>query len=254
MEQDKDMEPDKVTFVSALTACASIGALDEGIAIHNRIIDHGFESDFFIGNAIVNMYGKCAALQKAQLFFDIMPKRNVVTWTSLITAYAQQGHGSEALSLYRRMQEEKVMPNSTTFLSLISACGHAGLVGEALFYFASMTDEHGIEPKYEHYGSMVDLLGKAGLLSEAEDFIQKMPMEADACIWISLLGACRMHGDMERAKRAAENVAFLEGSNASPFILLFNMYASDGTENMPQLKKDNGKERRRSVGTRIRKM
>ena len=231
MQQEEGMEPDKVTFIGILTACACIGALDEGIAIHNHIADLGLESDFVISNAIVNMYGKCAALQKAQSVFDNMHNRNVVTWTALITAYAQQGHGSEALNLYKKMQEEKVMPNATTFLSLISACSHAGLVDEGLFYFSSMRDEHGIEPTYEHYGSMVDLLGRAGLLTEAEDFISKMPMEADACVWTSLLGACRMHGDMERAKRAAENVVYLEGNNASAYVLLFNMYALDGKEN-----------------------
>ncbi|CAM6035121.1 unnamed protein product, partial [Sphagnum compactum] len=160
------------------------------------------------------MYAKCGSMEDAHRIFDSMPQRNVVSWTAMISGYAQQNHigyaqhgrGKEAIQLFEWMKREGVKPDSLTFTGLLTACSHVGLVEEGRCYFRSITQDYGITPAMQHYGSMVDLLGRAGRLDEAADFIEKMPFEADASVWGALLGACKIHCNVELAECAAKRL------------------------------------------------
>uniref|UniRef100_UPI0040747504 Synthetic PPR-DYW protein n=1 Tax=synthetic construct TaxID=32630 RepID=UPI0040747504 len=226
--QREGVKPDEVTLPSVLSACANLGALEQGKQIHAYVIKSGFESDVFVGSALIDMYAKCGSIEDARKVFDKMPERDVVSWNAMIAAYAQHGHGKEALQLFQQMQQEGVKPSEVTFTSILSACSHAGLVDEGHHYFESMSPDYGITPRVEHYGCMVDLLGRAGRLDEAEDLIKSMPFQPNVVVWGTLLGACRVHGDVERGERAAERILELDPESAAPYVLLSNIYAAAG--------------------------
>eukprot|EP01018_Ginkgo_biloba_P004814 Gb_18728 [translate_table: standard] len=220
--------PDEFTFASLLKACASLATLEQGKHIHSDIIKTGFESDLFVGSALVDMYAKCGSIAEAHKVFDKMPIRNLVSWNTMIAGCAQHGHGNDALKFFDLMQAAGMEPDHITFVSVLSACSHSGLVNESHNYFDSMSKYFGISPRLEHYACMVDLLGRAGRLDEAEDFINKMPFEPDALIWRTLLGACRVHGNIEIGKRAAKCLYQLEPEDAATYVLLSNIYAAAG--------------------------
>jgi len=157
-----------------------------------------------------------------------MPKRNVVSWTAMIISYAHHGRGKEALQLFEEMQQAGARPNRITFIGVLSACCYLGLVKEGCYYFDSMSRDHGISAQVEHYTCMVDMLGRAGLLAEAEEFVHQMPFEPDPVIWRTLLGACRVHGNVELGKHAAEIVFRQNPQDASSYKLLSNIYATAG--------------------------
>ncbi|KAJ7528052.1 hypothetical protein O6H91_16G084700 [Diphasiastrum complanatum] len=219
-------KPDEVTFVSSLDACASLADLETGKKIHVAIIDSGYDRLVPLGNALVNMYGKCGCLQQARRVFGQMPHWNVISWNSIIVAYAQNGHGKEALQLFHEMQYRGVKPDQITFLSLLGACSHMGSVFDGRHYFQSMIQDHGIVPRLEHYVCMIDLLGRAGNLDEAENLITNLPVANEVSAWLCLLGACRIHGDVERGVRAANRVFKLDPENVAPYVLLSNIYAT----------------------------
>eukprot|EP01018_Ginkgo_biloba_P000474 Gb_25130 [translate_table: standard] len=222
------MKSDKFTFASILSACASIAALDQGMQLHARILKTGFQSDISVGNTIVTMYSRCGSIEDSYEVFKNMIERNVISWNAIIRGYAQHGYGKEALQLFEQMQRAGVKPNHITFVGVLSACSHVGLVKDGRQYFVSMTRDHGIMPRLEHYACMIDLLGRAGHLNEAENFINEMPFEPDAVIWRTLLGACRIHGNIDIGKRAAECLLELEPQEPAPYVLLSNMYAAAG--------------------------
>ncbi|KAJ7514015.1 hypothetical protein O6H91_23G022500 [Diphasiastrum complanatum] len=224
--QKTGVKPTVVTYVSVLDACADVTALREGKMIHESIVDSGFDKEIVLGNALINMYAKCGSLQDARTVFDNMQSRDVFSWTSVIAAYAQHGHGHATLELFRQMLLGGWKPNEITFISVLSACNHGGLVDEGLYYFESMTAAYALSPTLEHYGCIIDLLGRAGWLDKAEDLLTKMPLEPDAVIWMSLLGSCRVHGDVERGKHIAKRLLELDFNHDAPHILLSNMYAS----------------------------
>eukprot|EP01018_Ginkgo_biloba_P000686 Gb_34816 [translate_table: standard] len=236
------MQPERFTLTSVLTSCASLAAGEHGKKVHAHIIKTAFESDVCIGSALVDMYGKCGNVGDALKMFNEMPERNVVSWTAMIAACAQHGYSREAFQLFEEMQLVGIEPNQITFVCILSACSHAGLIDAGYHYFDSMSQEHGITPIMEHYACMVDLLGRAGHLEEANDFINKMPFEPNALVWRTLLGACRVHGNMELGKRAAESALNLEPEDAATYVLLSNIYASagrwDDSANIRQLMKD----------------
>lgn len=225
--QCEEIKPNDVTFISVLGACASMAALEEGKMIHKSLVDAGFESEAVVGTAVVHMYGKCGDLDNCRKVFDRILERNVVCWNVIFTAYAQHGMGKEVLELFSQMQQEGVWPDEITFISILHACSHAGLVNDAKAYFASMSKDYGISPSVEHYSSMIDLLGRFGHLEEAEAFLKDMPVEPDVVAWKAFLGACRTHGDMERGKRAAEHAIKLDPKISAPYVLLSNIYAAD---------------------------
>ncbi|MCO5592008.1 hypothetical protein L7F22_046001 [Adiantum nelumboides] len=222
------LKPDEITFASVLGACAILADLNEGKVLHEQIRKLGYESEVVVAGALVNMYGKCGSLTDAQNVFDGMSEHDLISWNALITAYTQQGCGEIALELFSRMQAAGVEPNEVTFVSVLSACSHARLVDEGVRLFDSMQHIHALTPTVEHYGCMVDLYGRAGYLKEAEDVIKSMPFESDSVVWETLLSACRMYGDVEQGKRAAEHAIQLKSNNDAPFILLSNIYAAEG--------------------------
>eukprot|EP01018_Ginkgo_biloba_P001174 Gb_31190 [translate_table: standard] len=229
--QQTGAKPNSKTFASVLSACANLAALEQGKEIHKKIIRSGFQSDIFVGNALVDMYAKCGSLENARSVFDKMPQRDVVSWTEMIAGYALHGHGKEALKLFEQMQHSGTNPDHVTFIGVLSACCHAGLVDEGWQYFHSMSQYYHITPTMEHYGCMVDLLGRAGRLDEAQKFIEKMPIKADATVWGCLLGAFRVNDNIELAEYVAEHLLELDPKNATPYVLLSNIYAAAGRWN-----------------------
>ncbi|CAM6036345.1 unnamed protein product [Sphagnum compactum] len=230
--QQEGVEPSSVTFVGVLNACASVVALEEGRHVHQQIVKSGCESNIFVGSSLVDMYAKCGSMEEACEVFNKMPLRNVVSWNAILGGFAMHGHGKEALEHFKQMRAEGVRPDNTTFVCLLSACSHAGLVDEGLRCFESMSTDCMISARLEHYTCMVDLLGHAGRLHEAEAIIKTMPYKPDAAVWKALLDACRVHGNMEMGERIAKQVLKVDPGNAASYVLLSNIYAAVGKWNL----------------------
>ncbi|KAJ7285387.1 hypothetical protein O6H91_05G047000 [Diphasiastrum complanatum] len=224
--KQEGVQPNIVTYVVLLKACASAAALEQGKQLHLDIIKSGFESDAIIGSTLVDMYAKCGRTEDARRVFNNMHEQDVVSWTAMIAGYAQQGLAKEALTLLEQMQREGLQPNEATYVSVLSACSHSGLVDKGRQLFQSMCKDQGVTPTLDHYTCMVDLLGRAGCLSDAEDLISKIPIEPDAVVWMTLLGAARNHGHVEIGRRAFDHVLKLEPENAAAHVLLSNVYAA----------------------------
>ncbi|XP_057829289.2 pentatricopeptide repeat-containing protein At1g11290, chloroplastic [Cryptomeria japonica] len=222
------MIPDSVTIVSVLQACAQMGALQQGKCLHKYIITSGLHLDVFVETGLIDMYGKCGSIDIARHLFDRLSSKDVVSWSAMIAVCGIHGHGKDALDVFTRMQQMSIQPNHATFVSVLSACSHAGLVDEGWHHFNSMSRDYHITPQAEHYACMVDLLGRAGSLEEAEDFILKMPIEPDTNIWGALLGACRIHCNVALGERVAKRLFDLSPSNAGYYVLLSNIYAAAG--------------------------
>eukprot|EP01018_Ginkgo_biloba_P001986 Gb_13633 [translate_table: standard] len=191
--QGEGVKLDKFSFSTILNACASLRALERGKHVHAHVIKTGFESNVFVGSALVDMYAKCGCIDDARQVFDKICKRDLVFWTTMITGYAQNGCGKDVLEFFEQMLKLGMKPDHVTFTGVLSACSHAGLVDEGRQYFDSMVRDHCIKPTPDHYGCLIDLLGRAGCLDEAEFFIKNMPIEPDAIVWGALLSACRIH-------------------------------------------------------------
>jgi len=226
--QMEGVKIDAFTFASVLSACAGITSLDQGMQVHTIILKTGFQSDISVENALITMYARCGSIGDARKVFDKILELNVISWTAIITGHAQHGYAKEALNLFEQMRRLGVKPNHITFIGVLSACSHVGLVDEGHRYFASMSHEHGILPSLEHYACMVDLLGRAGHLDEAEAVINEMPFKPGALVWRTLLGACRIHANIDLGKRAAECLLELEPQEPATYVLLSNMYAEAG--------------------------
>jgi pentatricopeptide repeat protein len=242
--QKEGVVPDSVTFVGVLNACASVVALVEGRDIHEQIIQRGFESDVFVGSGLIDMYVKCGSMDDAWRVFNKMPVRNVVSWTAMLKGYAMHGQGMEALAHFKWMCEEGVEIDGVTFVCLLLACSHAGLVNEGLHAFDSMMNVYRIPPTVDHYACKVDLLGRAGHLDEAEDVIKTMPCEPNAAVWMTLLGACRIYGEVEMGERIAKQLLELDPNMTAGYVVLSNIYAAAGkwdlSEKIQQQRKERG--------------
>ncbi|XP_057871167.2 pentatricopeptide repeat-containing protein At1g11290, chloroplastic [Cryptomeria japonica] len=226
--QSSGVQPNSNTFLSILSVCANLAALDQGMQMHGKIMTSKLQSDVSVVNAVIDMYAKCGSIQKAREVFDRMPQRNVVSWSALIGGYAMHGYAKEALKLFEEMKLNGTSPDHITFVNVLSACSRAGLVEEGCQCFTSMSENYNLVPKMEHYRCMVDLLGRAGRLEEARDFISEMPIKPDAIVWICLLSACRVHNNVELAESVAEHILKLEPTNPAPYVLLTNIYAAAG--------------------------
>ncbi|KAJ7555027.1 hypothetical protein O6H91_05G019100 [Diphasiastrum complanatum] len=226
--KQEGVQPDNVTFVLLLKACGSLAALEQGKQLHSDIIKNGFQSDVILGNTLVDMYAKCGRTEDARQLFNNMSERDVVSWNAMITGYAQNGLGKEALALFEQMQTEGTKPNEITYVCVLSACAHSRLVDAGRYVFDSMCNNYHVTPTREHYACMVDLLGRAGCLADAELFINKMPIQPDSVVWMTLLGAARNHGHVEIGRRAFDHVVKLGPKNAAPYVLLANIYAAAG--------------------------
>ena len=215
--------PNKVTLMTILNACIDLTALDEAQVIHGYVVMCGFETDAFIGTALMNTYGKFGALEDARNVFDRINDHDVIAWNALISVYAQQGHAEQSLQTFEEMISKKVRPDNITFVNLLSSCSHGGLLEEGLKFFPAMWKDYNVKPSIEHYGCVVDLYGRAGQLAEAEDFITKCSLEKQPLVWTNLLGACRLYDDVERGKRAAKNILHLEAQDSATYVLLASM-------------------------------
>jgi len=222
------MKPIESTFTSVISACAALASPLHGQQVHTHVMKRGTPLNSFMGNALITMYAKCGRIYDARCMFEILSDRNVITWNAIISGYAQHGHAKEALQLFDQMRARNLKADDITFIGVLSACSHAGLVVEGWNYFDAMSRDHGILPKAEHHVCMVDLLGRSGMLNEAEDLINKMPFEPVAVIWKALLGACRVHMDADIGRRAAEHLFELEPQNSAAYVLLSNIYAVAG--------------------------
>lgn len=194
--QINGVSPDEVTMVAALSACAQLGALELGERIHGYINKHRLHKSVSLSNTLINMYAQSGNIKKAVEVFESMKDRCVVTWTAVISGLALHGLGKEALDMFSRMEKACVKPNDVTLIAILSACSHGGLVGPGRWCFNHLFRKYGIEPRIEHYGCLIDLLGRAGCLLEAQELLNRMPFEPNAAIWGSLLAASRLYGNV----------------------------------------------------------
>ncbi|KAM5563189.1 pentatricopeptide repeat-containing protein [Rosa sericea] len=223
-----DVCPNYVTLVSVLPAIARLGVLELGKWVHLYAGKHKIGIDDVLGSALVDMYSKCGNIEKALLVFEQLPKKNVITWNAIISGLAMHGRGKDALDYFSKMKRAGVVPSDVTYIGLLSACSHGGMVEQGRSFFNHMINVVGLEPRIEHYGCMVDLLGRAGLLEEAEELILNMPIQPDDVIWKALLGACKVQGNIEMGERVAKILMDLAPHDSGSYVALSNMYASLG--------------------------
>lgn len=226
--QREGVSANEVTAVCVLSACAKLGALELGKWVHSYVEKYGIEVNHFVGSALVNMYSRCGIIEEAERVFEGMKEKEVSAYNSMISGYALNGKSAEAIEMFERMIKGGTRPTSITFVSVLNACSHGGLVHLGLQIFQSMQRDYGVEPQVEHYGCMVDLLGRAGQIEEAYDFIQKMRIPPDHLIWGSLLSACKVHRCYELGKRVAD-ILFNHGfADIGSYVLISNFYSSWG--------------------------
>lgn len=225
----KGLKPNEYGFSSALSSCANLPLIDQGRQIHCLALKSGCDLDVCVGNSLINLYAKCGYLNDARLAFDVMPTHDITSWNSLIHGYSNHGFGCKSLELFDEMLEsEPSLPNHSTFLGLLVGCNHMGYFSEAKKFFNLMEERYGLVPCASHYTCMVDVMGRAGNLEEALCIIKEMPYEPDALVWKSLLGSCRLQGNLELGKFAAEKVIELSPKDSAGYVLLSNLHSMDG--------------------------
>ncbi|XP_058096481.1 pentatricopeptide repeat-containing protein At2g36730 [Magnolia sinica] len=224
-------EPDGTTMVVLLSACAELGNLSLGKWVHHHVIEKGMVMNLQLGTALVNMYAKCGAIDYARCIFYKMRERNVWTWSAMILGLAQHGQAKEALELFQLLTHEPIKPNYVTYLGVLCACSHAGLVDDGYRFFRDMSCVRGIQPMMSHYSAMVDILGRRGRVAEAYKFITSMPVEPDAVVWRTLLSACSIHDVTDSSgigKKVRNRLLELEPKRSGNYVMVANMYAEVG--------------------------
>ncbi|KAH7281928.1 hypothetical protein KP509_35G003800 [Ceratopteris richardii] len=229
--QERGFLPNDLTLMSALDACANQPALADGKRLHALLTGMGLKINVNVSNALINMYGRSGSILQARWVFDGILDRNIITWTSMVAAYAFHGLADDALDVVSIMFQEGIFPNSITFVNILTACGHCGLVMKGYEYFGLMRNNHVI-PTIEHYNCLLDLLARAGLLDEGEMLLKLLPIESTVALWTALLGGCRIHFDVERADFVASKALHFESHESGPYVLLHNMWtvASQGPQ------------------------
>ncbi|XP_072970144.1 pentatricopeptide repeat-containing protein At3g26782, mitochondrial [Typha angustifolia] len=220
-----------VTLSAVLLACAHAGASQTGKCIHNQVVRMGLEENVYVGTSVVDMYCKSGRVEMARKAFNRMKEKNILSWSSMVAGYGMHGRGPEALEVFDEMRRARVRPNYITFVSVLAACSHAGLLNEGRHWFNAMKKEFDINPGVEHYGCMVDLLGRAGCLDEAYDLIKEMKIKPDSIVWGSLLSACRIHKNVVLGEISAKKLFELDPKNCGYYVLLSNIYADAGRWN-----------------------
>ncbi|XP_057429696.1 pentatricopeptide repeat-containing protein At4g33990 [Lotus japonicus] len=228
MEESTKIIPNHGTWVSILPAYSTVGALPQGMKIHGRLIKNSHSLDVFVATCLIDMYGKCGRLDDAMSLFNEIPRETSVTWNTMISSLGIHGRGEEAMRLFKNMRAEGVKADHITFVSLLSACSHSGLVDEGQHCFDIMQKEYGVMPTLKHYGCIVDILGRAGYLEKAYNLVSNMPLQADASIWGALLAACRIHGNAELGAIASDRLLEVDSENVGYYVLLSNIYANVG--------------------------
>ncbi|KAK7410880.1 hypothetical protein VNO78_02076 [Psophocarpus tetragonolobus] len=225
--QQQSVVPDQITMLSVISASAHVGALVQAKWIHTYAHKNGFGRAVPVNNALIDMYAKCGNLDRARQVFDNMPRKNVISWSSMLNAFAMHGDADGAIDLFHRMKQHNIEPNGVTFIGVLYACSHAGLVEEGRKFFSSMINKHGISPQREHYGCMVDLFCRANLLTKARELIETMPFPPNVIIWGSLMAACQNHGEVELGEFAAKKLLELEPDHDGALVVLSNIYAKE---------------------------
>ncbi|KAL1329809.1 hypothetical protein HN51_046993 [Arachis hypogaea] len=221
------LKPNDFTLSCALMACARLAALRLGRQIHAYVLRNRYDCIvLFVANCLIDMYSKCGDVETAQVVFNNMPEKNSVSWTTLMTGYGLHGRGEDAIRVFDEMRKVGLVPDGITFLVLLYACSHSGMVDHGINFFYRMRQDFGVPPGAEHYACMVDLLGRAGRLDEAVKLINCMPMEPSAVVWVALLSACRIHSNVELGELAASRLGELESGNDGSYTLLSNIYAN----------------------------
>lgn len=206
----ENVKPTDATVVSLLSVCAHLGALDQGKAIEAYMRDHGIDINTILGTALVDMYGKCGDIRRAEEIFRALEHKDVLAWNTIIAGMAMHGHAREALGLFEEMAANGPAPDDITFVAVLSACSHSGMVDRGRQLLNSMETTYGIDPKVEHYGCLIDLLARAGLLEEALDVIGSMPMAPNPGAWGALLGGCKIHGNVDVGEAAGKRLLKLQ--------------------------------------------
>lgn len=217
--------PDAVTFVCALKACGNLGMLGKGLELHLNVVKEGYANDVILGSILMDMYAKCGLLIQTKKVFTDLPFRDVVAWTALMSGYAYEGEYDVVLHYFRKMTEEGIEPNATSFLIMFTVCNHAGLVSRGLCHFQAMVEEFGIAPSIKHHNSMVDILGRAGQLDGASSILDQMPLQPNVVSWETVMGSCRKWGDVELARQAYESAERLDNNHSGVLVLMSNIYA-----------------------------
>ncbi|KAL0910234.1 hypothetical protein M5K25_021194 [Dendrobium thyrsiflorum] len=223
--------PNQSTFSSSLNSCCGLEALDRGKGIHAIAIKQGFDFDVFVGNSLVVMYSKCGDVADGMKMFNNMSKRNLVSWNSIIVGCAQNGYASRALELFDEMSACRIKPDEITFVGLLTACSHSNMIEKGRQIFQLLKENPSVDVRVEHCACMVDILGRSGNLDEAEEFIRGMSVKPNVMIWLALLSACRVHCNVEIARKAAGEIFNLDPYNSAAYVLLSNIYASAGKWN-----------------------
>lgn len=224
--QSENVKPTEVTMVSLLSACAHLGALDMGEWIHGYVRTKRLKIDVVLGNALIDMYCKCGNLEAALDVFHGLPKKNIFCWNSVIVGLGMNGRGEDAIAAFIAMQKEGIKPDEVTFIGILSGCSHSGLLPAGQRYLSEMLGVYGVEPGVEHYGCMVDLLGRAGRLKEALELIGIMPMKPNSVVLGSLLRACHIHKDTELGEQVTQQLLELDPCDGGNYVFLSNLYAS----------------------------
>ncbi|KFK29928.1 hypothetical protein AALP_AA7G196500 [Arabis alpina] len=222
----KGVLPDEFTIATLAKASSCLTALEQGRQIHANALKLNCTGDPFVGTSLVDMYSKCGSIDDAYSLFKRIEMRNIAAWNAMLVGLAQHGEGKEALLLFKQMKSLGIKPDKVTFIGVLSACSHSGLVSEAYKHIQSMHRDYGIKPEIEHYSCLADALGRAGLVQQAENLIESMSMKASASMYRTLLAACRAKGDTETGKRVATKLLELEPLDSSAYVLLSNMYAA----------------------------
>lgn len=222
------IKPMAVSFSSIMPACAHLTTLHLGKQLHGCIVRGGFDENMFIASSLVDMYGKCGNIRVARRIFDKMDRRDMVSWTAMIMGCAFHGHARDAISLFKQMEIEGVRPNCVAFVAVLTACNHAGMVDEARKYFKSMVQDYNISPELEHHVAMADLLGRAGKLDEAYEFISSMQIQKTGSVWSTLLAACKDHKNVKLAEKVANEIFVVDPDNIGAYVLLSNTYSAAG--------------------------
>ncbi|KAK3017869.1 hypothetical protein RJ639_004817 [Escallonia herrerae] len=230
------VRPDLVTMTTILPACAHLAALKVGREVHGYMITNGLGMDFsdkkvgdgYINNAVMDMYAKCGNLRDARLIFDKMSYKDEASWNIMIMGYGMHGFGKEALDMFYSMSEEGMKPGEVTFVGVLSACGHGGLLRQGREFLVQMQPKYGVTPMIEHYTCVIDMLGRAGKLEEAYELVFTMPIEANPVVWRAFLAACQLHGYTALAEVAAQKISELEPAHCGSYVLMSNVYGTVG--------------------------
>ncbi|EOY32670.1 Pentatricopeptide repeat-containing protein [Theobroma cacao] len=225
-----EVEPNSVTIINILSSCTHLAHLPQGQCFHAYMLrqESSLGHNLSLGNAFITMYARCGSMQSAERIFKTLPRRNIISWNAIITGYGMHGRGSDAILAFSQMLEDGYYPNEVTFISVLSACSHSGMIEEGLRLFDSMVHDFHITPQLAHYGCVVDLLGRAGCLDEARGFIESMPIKPDASVWRALLSAYRDHCYTKEAKAIFEKIVELDPMNPGNYVLVCNAYAAAG--------------------------